>query len=223
LEFSSLSGLNFKVPYLVENKEGEYSIFFLNLDENQKGKIRVPDFNSQNLSLIILPSLQSKISDFDGVEATYPFTFKVSILKETAQERELLIEKLLKKIEELRKEIARVQAQIQEILKKQKPKISCQKIENNLYFGLQNNLEVKCLQEFLKFQGKDIYPEGLITGNFFSLTQKAVIRFQEKYKEEILFPLGLEKGTGFFGPLTRAKANQLLKNFNFQFSNSNFQ
>jgi len=71
-------------------------------------------------------------------------------------------------------------------------------------------LEVRCLQEFLKSQGAEIYPEGLVTGNFLSLTQAAVIRFQEKYKTEILTPLGLEKGTGFVGSLTCAKINELL-------------
>ena len=55
---------------------------------------------------------------------------------------------------------------------------------------MSNNLEVRCFQEFLKDQGQEIYPEGLITGNFLSLTQSAVIRFQEKYASEILAPLG---------------------------------
>jgi len=88
--------------------------------------------------------------------------------------------------------------------------ISCQRLDNNLYFGLRNNNEVQCLQEFLKNQGPEIYPEGYITGNFFSLTQQAVIRFQEKYAAEILAPLGLQAGTGYVGSFTRAKINQLL-------------
>ncbi len=65
------------------------------------------------------------------------------------------------------------------------------------------------MQEFLASQ-KDIYPEGLITGFFGTLTQKAVIRFQEKYSSEILIPLGLTSGTGFVGPSTRAKINQII-------------
>jgi peptidoglycan hydrolase-like protein with peptidoglycan-binding domain len=89
--------------------------------------------------------------------------------------------------------------------------ISCKKIEKNLYYGLINDPQVRCLQEFLKFQEPEIYPEGLVTGNFLNLTKQAVIRFQEKYKDEILKPLGLEFGTGFVGPLTRAKINQLLQ------------
>jgi len=210
LEFTSLAGLNFRVPYLVQNKEGKYSISFLVLDENQKGQLQISDFSTGNLSLIIIPSLQTKVSDFDGVEPTYPFTFSVSILERTPEEEQALIQKLLKRIEELKKEIARVQAEINAILASRGQGVSCGKFERNLYFGITNSVEVKCLQEFLKNQGTEIYPEGLITGNFLALTEKAVIRFQEKYADEILKPLGLERGTGFFGSMTRTKANQLL-------------
>ncbi len=73
-----------------------------------------------------------------------------------------------------------------------------------------NNAEVRCLQEFLKTQGPEIYPESLITGNFLSLTQQAVIRFQEKYATEILSPLGLNNGTGYVGAATRNEIDELL-------------
>lgn len=210
LEFSSLTGLNFKVPYIVQNKEGEYKISFLSLDENQKGKIQIPDFSTENLSLIILPSLQTKISGFDGVEPTYPFTFTVSILERTPEEEAELIQKLLQRIEELKAQIAKVQAEIDAILASRGQRTTCGKFEENLYYRMINNFQVKCLQEFLKNQGPEIYPEGLVTGNFLNLTQAAVIRFQEKYADEILKPLDLEEGTGFFGLKTRAKANQIL-------------
>ncbi len=91
-----------------------------------------------------------------------------------------------------------------------KDQIVCSFFSNNLYFGLTDNQEVGCLQQFLKDQGSEIYPEGLITGNFLTLTERAVIRFQGKYKDEILTPLGLEKGTGYVGPSTRSKINQVL-------------
>ena len=86
----------------------------------------------------------------------------------------------------------------------------CQKFERDLYYGMRENPEVRCLQEFLKNQGPEIYPEGLVTGNFLTLTQTALIRFQEKYAEEILKPLNLEKGTGYAGQMTRVKINELL-------------
>ena len=88
--------------------------------------------------------------------------------------------------------------------------ISCQEITQDLYFGMEDNLEVRCLQEFLKSLGSEIYPEGLVTGNFYTLTEKAVIRFQEKYPEEILVPWGLATGSGYVGSTTRAKINELL-------------
>lgn len=68
--------------------------------------------------------------------------------------------------------------------------------------------DVKTLQQKLLEEG--VYPEGLITGYFGNLTKQAVIRFQEKYAAEILVPNGLTQGTGFFGPSTRKKMNELI-------------
>ncbi|MBC7074340.1 peptidoglycan-binding protein [Candidatus Parcubacteria bacterium] len=72
--------------------------------------------------------------------------------------------------------------------------------------------EVFCLQQFLKSQGPEIYPEGLVTGYFGPLTLSAVKRFQQKYWKEILAPWGLNQNqpTGIVGPTTRAKINQIL-------------
>jgi len=161
-----------------------------------------------------IPSIQSKISGFGNNEPSYYYSFKFSILEagETPSlEEQKYIQELLSQIEFLKKQIAQVQAEIAAILaKKELNSFSCRKLENNLYYGMMQNSEVRCLQEFLKNRGPEIYPEGLVTGNFFSLTQQAVTRFQEKYKAEILAPLGLEKGTGFVGSKTRTKINQLL-------------
>ena len=78
-----------------------------------------------------------------------------------------------------------------------------------LKYGDTNN-EVKCLQLFLKSQGASIYPEGKVTGYFGSLTKNAVMRFQEKYAQEILTPAGFTKPTGIVGKYTNAKIRQIL-------------
>ncbi|MHB8652138.1 MAG: choice-of-anchor Q domain-containing protein [Minisyncoccota bacterium] len=67
--------------------------------------------------------------------------------------------------------------------------------------------DVTLLQEFLK---KDpvIYPEGLVTGYFGTLTENAVRRFQEKYG---IVSSGTTETTGYgvVGPKTRTKINRL--------------
>ena len=68
--------------------------------------------------------------------------------------------------------------------------------------------EVKELQKCLS-KDHEIYPEGNISGYFGSQTKAAVIRFQEKYKEDILSPFGLTKGTGDVKSKTREKLNEV--------------
>lgn len=202
-KFDGLDGLNFKLSYLIQLRDGSYSVNFVNLDLGQKGEIIVPDFGQENVSLIIIPSLQTKMSGFDGVEPNYSFAFEISSEKPGSGEDQKLIKELLAQIDFLQKEIARLQSEIAKILGGSP--VSCQ-ILNNLQLGDTGD-DVRCLQEFLKSQGPGIYPEGLITGYFGSLTRAAVIRFQEKYASEILAPFGLFSGTGFVGSATRAKIN----------------
>jgi hypothetical protein len=208
LEFSGLTNSNFKIPYIVYDKDNKYLVNFLTLNESQEGEIIVPEFGIENTSLIIMPTLQTKTSGFDGFEYNYPYTFVVSVKEQiTNNDDQSLIQKLLARIEYLKSEIAKILAQRDqgEIVPN-----TCLAININLYFGMQNNSQVACLQTFLKSQGQDIYPEALVTGNFGHLTLRAVVRFQEKYASEILAPYGLQSGNGYVGTKTRTKINQLL-------------
>jgi peptidoglycan hydrolase-like protein with peptidoglycan-binding domain len=75
---------------------------------------------------------------------------------------------------------------------------------HNLQLG-DSGEDVTQLQTFLRAQGADIYPEGLITGYFGNLTKLAVQRFQEKYN----IAKSGDAGYGYVGPKTRAKINSL--------------
>jgi len=204
-EFDGQNEIDFKVSYLICDYQEKCQINFLNLNNDQKGKMSISQFNTKYISLIIIPSIQVKISDFTNSEPSYSFIWKVSIIEKTKKEKEIELRKqLLAQIDFLKKEIIKLQTKILQ------RSTFCQKLENNLYLGIKNNSEVRCLQEFLKTQGPEIYPQGLVTGNFGLLTKLAVIRFQEKYALEILSPLGLKQGTGFVGTITRSKINQLI-------------
>lgn len=220
IEFIGDSKHLFKVPYILHDLSGNQKVDHFEISKNQKGEILVPQFSQEIISVTIIPSSQTKISGFSENSDSIAFFWSAS----TTEEKEILPKYLEKPISEMSKEeIAAKIAEIEELLVKLKeqleklmplpplPKISCQRFENNLFYGLTNSQEVSCLQEFLKWLGSDIYPEGLITGNFLELTRAAVIRFQEKYIADILKPLGLDKGTGFVGPATRVKINELLK------------
>ncbi|MEX2405245.1 MAG: Ig-like domain-containing protein, partial [Candidatus Paceibacterota bacterium] len=68
--------------------------------------------------------------------------------------------------------------------------------------------ETRCLQKYLNANGFLVAETGPGSpGNettyFGSLTKQALIQFQEAYADEILTPLGLQSGTGYFGPSTR--------------------
>ncbi|MDD2696880.1 MAG: ABC transporter substrate-binding protein [Candidatus Pacebacteria bacterium] len=79
--------------------------------------------------------------------------------------------------------------------------------KSNLQVGSQG-AEVQELQKCLA-KDSEVYPDGEITGYFGSKTKEAVIKFQEKYKSEILTPSGLTSGTGSVLKSTRDKLNQL--------------
>ncbi len=75
------------------------------------------------------------------------------------------------------------------------------------------NSDVKELQKYLNTHGFIVAPSGAgspgkETNYFGLLTYRAVIKFQEANASDILTPNGLKKGTGYFGPSTRAFVNK---------------
>ncbi len=63
------------------------------------------------------------------------------------------------------------------------------------------------VRELQQYMNKNINANLKLDGIFGPLTKAALIRFQELHYVEILKPYGLKKGTGFFGPKTRAYIN----------------
>jgi len=194
LQFSSRETVDFKIPYILIDKGNNYSVNFLSLDLKNIRQLTIEDFSNTYSGLIIIPSLQGKISGFNGAEASYQFDIAISTTTQSQQDYASLVQELLVKIEALKKQIANLQAG----LPTQGGECT---LFVNLYYGVRNASHVRCLQQFLKDQGPMIYPEGLVTGTFGNLTKTAVVRFQQAY--------GIP-ATGFVGILTRTKINELL-------------
>lgn len=213
LEFIGEQKGSFKIPYLLEESSGKYDFNFFALDNLKRGTSYFNDWGKKYVSLTILPTIQTKLSGFDGLEDYTKFIWTASTLNEdpSLDRGQEMIKILLAQIASLQEQIARLQIEIAKNLAQNGGnQASCSKLESNLSFGTRDNNGVRCLQTFLKNQGLEIYPEGLVTGNFFSATRSAVVRFQEKYASEILAPLGLKRGTGVVGPATLVKINSLL-------------
>ncbi len=218
LEFQTTGGKEFVVPYILERIDGSLEIDRLIFNGKDRDQILVSGFGKEYISLTIVPITMNKTSGFSSIEPSHSFFWSASTEEEQQQEVEIpYLPPLQKPVSQLSRaelsqridQIKAVILQLQQLLA-QLGEHSCSLIDQDLYFGIEDSSRVRCLQEFLKSQGSEIYPEGLVTGNFFTLTEKAVIRFQEKYASEILEPLGLQKSTGYVGSSTREKINELL-------------
>ena len=225
LEFSSDPKAKFRAPYVLCYADGtECKIDELLVAGDGKGFLKLPDFGRQYASLTLIPFAAGKTSLFNVENDALSYSIKIAVTKRDAAAADdasvaakELQDKLLAQIETLKKEIARIQAILAArisppaisvpVLPVAAGNYSCKAITADLYFGVENYSQTRCLQQVLKSQGGAIYPQGKITGNYSVDTQAAVIRFQEKYAAEILTPLGLEKGTGYVGQFTRKKIN----------------
>jgi len=75
--------------------------------------------------------------------------------------------------------------------------------------------DVMKLQQFLnssadtQLASSGVGSLGNETSYFGSITNSGVVKFQDKYASEVLTPIGLSAGTGYFGSMSRAKANEL--------------
>ena len=151
VEFDGIDEIEFHVFYLACKTSGECSLKTLTLDEEQKGIISILDFGADYNSLTLILSTQEKTGNFGKSELARPFFFEAS-----TEEEDQTIKTLLERIAFLEAEIARLQAQINAILQK---RVTCQEFSDNLYFGMMNDSQVECLQEFLKSQGNGIMPK----------------------------------------------------------------
>ncbi len=84
----------------------------------------------------------------------------------------------------------------------------CHTFNTNLKYG-DTGTEVQALQTALEKEGFTISTIEKTGGDFGDSTASAVVGFQNKYKAEILTPLGLTNGTGYVGIATRTKLNFL--------------
>jgi len=106
-------------------------------------------------------------------------------------------------IAQLQQQIAQLQQQLTKITGEEE--VWCHDFHLNLKYGM-GGTEVKALQTALEKEG---FYKRTITSDFDEYTASCVVGFQEKYKKDVLAPWGLEHGTGYVGPTTRAKLNKL--------------
>lgn len=110
------------------------------------------------------------------------------------------------KIQALLDQVKQLQAQLDSLTGKQNK--WCHTFVTNLGVGAEGD-EVAALENALGQEGFSVEHSSNFTSIFDERLAAAVTEFQEKYKDEILTPVGLKFGTGYLGPKTRAKLNKL--------------
>jgi hypothetical protein len=136
----------------------------------------------------------------------------LSVKAFTLEQEPLIIEKLTP--QELKAKIAQLQAlilklkeRLAQLEKKEKP--WCHDFKENIKWKDRGE-EVKALHNVLEKEGFFISEKEKRESYFYESTLEAVMEFQRKYKEDISKYAGYEiHCTGFVGPATRAKLNEL--------------
>lgn len=149
--------------------------------------------NSLIISLIILGLFSSTVLAENSATSTSSLTELINNLKVQISTLETQIENLQKaraELEAKKEEVKETKGDIQDTVQ----------LIKKLRKGMSGD-DIKLLQEMLATD-PEIYPEGLITGYFGALTEKAVRKFQLKACLEQV---------GEVGPKTLAKINELLR------------
>lgn len=126
---------------------------------------------------------------------------------------QLTNEDLQAMIQKLQAQILALQAQQAQLAQNQKP--FCYNWQKNLKIEDKGvavyNLHIALQGEGFRVAGEEMVGDPAYSNesNFGESTAAAVVGFQEKYKNEVLTPAGLDRGTGYVGRLTRAKLNKL--------------
>lgn len=232
--FSAISGAikeleSFKEEISITFSYTDEQLKEANLDENSLGIYWWDETNNNWQPLetkvdTILNQVTANIPHFTLFALMGQESEKEELKEEKEEEpiAKITIEELKAKIKSIAAQIIALKAKINKInqllrkqeIKKEKKEIKKQiegipadyKFSKYLWYG-QKDEEVRYLQIFLKSQGPEIYPEGLVTGYFKSLTEKALKRFQIKYG---IIASEKADGAGFCGPKTRAKINEIL-------------
>ncbi len=113
------------------------------------------------------------------------------------------------KIAEMQKRLYQLQLQLQAQSQIKKSGEWCYTFNKNLRQE-NSGTEIEALQQALTKEGFAVDLKGTAFSSLYGAkTTEAVSKFQEKYRKEILSPIGLFRGTGYVGLATRNKLNSL--------------
>jgi hypothetical protein len=89
VEFDTGNTWQFRVPYVIEDSQGNLSVNNLLLDADKKGRITLEDFGDSYKSLTIIPIAQNKIAGFEGIQPSYSFFWSASAKSNASEKAEV--------------------------------------------------------------------------------------------------------------------------------------